>query len=238
MILTKIIREKFFNLVDSFNLYGTSVEGIEEIYSVYEKPLQDMMKDPLGIEIVYKRDIDRYILIDGKRRKLSSGFQAILRMFLELLYYHDTVVKNNKFDRYLFIIDEVDEYLAPKNSYNILKFIKKQFPGIDFIVTTHSEDVIAGARNFNIIALTDSNYEILDSNDFESIIEINALFNKLFNFTKSKGKKSEIDNELRRLLNNRISGVLDINDSKCLELLKKEVLTKAQMVLLRQIEEW
>ena len=54
----------------------------------------------------------------------------------------------------------------------------------------------------------------------------------------SLSQKQKIDQELNRLFNNRISGELSENDKSKLEQLKKMKLTKAQGVLLKQIEEW
>lgn len=232
------IDEKFFNLCDSFNVYGTVVEGVEELYPLYEQELKVLMKEFLDVDINIRKNIQIYVEINGEERKLSSGFQALVRIFLELLYYQDSVVDKKENDRNIFIIDEVDEFLAPSNAYRLLEFIKSKFPDIDYLVTTHSADVVLGAKDFNIIIMYQEEFEILDSNDFDSAIETNALFVRTFKCVNTEDKKREIDNQLRRLFNNRISGELCKEDQKVLEDIKSKQLTKAQTVLVRQIEEW
>ena len=50
--------------------------------------------------------------------------------------------------------------------------------------------------------------------------------------------KEMIDVALRKLLNNKVAGIWREEDSNELLSIKGEVLTKAQRVLIRQIEEW
>ena len=56
---------------------------------------------------------------------LSSGYQAIIRILLELLYYQDMEIKVNALQNAWVVIDELDEYLSPRYSAAILRFLKK-----------------------------------------------------------------------------------------------------------------
>ena len=96
---------------------------------------------------------------------LSNGYQAIIRILLELVYYSDKL-KLRDGEKKVVIIDELDEFLSPKVCSNLWMFLKKEFPNLSFIVSTHSSDLIVGAEDANIIVLADNNYEILDSNDY------------------------------------------------------------------------
>jgi len=231
--------EQYFNLQDSFNIYGTHTEGIETLYPYYEKKVKQLFKEFLNIDFTVEQDIEKYSIINGQKRRLSNGYQALIRIFFELQYYYDTVVKEADKERYLFIIDEINECLTPNNACRLLTFIKEHYSKIDLIVTTQLADVIAGTRDFNIIAmLPNEKYEILDTNDFDNVIDANNLFIKSFPNNTRNSQKQEVDRELSRLFNNRISGELDSSDKEALERIKQDNLSKAQLVLLRQIEEW
>ena len=92
-ILETRMRENYFNLMDSFNCFGTSTECVEMIYKLYEEKVQKLFHKLTG---------DRFFLIDGDvlgevdfgngKGLLSSGYQALVRIFLELSYYEDSVI--------------------------------------------------------------------------------------------------------------------------------------------------
>ena len=58
---------------------------------------------------------------DGKGL-LSSGYQAIIRILLELLYYQDTVIQGHGVNHAWIVVDELDEFLSPKYSALIMEF--------------------------------------------------------------------------------------------------------------------
>ena len=180
-IIETRLQEQFFNLQDSFNVYKTSTEGIENLYPYYEEKVRSLFKEFLNVDFSIKKDIVNYSVIDGVVRRLSNGYQALIRIFFELEFYNDKVVNKGDKSRYIFIIDEINECLTPNNACRLLTFIREHYPQIDFIVTTQSADVIVGTRDCNIIAiLPHEKYEILDTNDFDSIIDANTLFIKTY----------------------------------------------------------
>ena len=236
-IIDTRIQDDFFNLKDSFNCFGTMTERIEQIYYPYEEKLQDLFE---------KLTDERFRLIPGDvfgevefkegRGLLSSGYQAIVRILLELLYFQDKCVEEKGIERAVVIIDELDEFLSPGYAYKIFPFLKEQFPQMDFIVTTHSGDLVAGAQNANLIVLDEKGYEVMDINDCQSISEVQIIFDRVFGGHVSQ--TSEMENTLRRLLNNRINQAWTETDQKILEGLKRENLTASQQLIYKQILEW
>lgn len=96
-ILETRMEENFFNLTDSFNCYGTLTERVEMIYSLYEEKVQDLFFELTG---------DRFNILQGNllgevdfgngQGLLSSGYQAIIRILLELIYFQDVVVSKRE----------------------------------------------------------------------------------------------------------------------------------------------
>ena len=236
-IIDTRIQDDFFNLKDSFNCFGTMTERIEQIYYPYEEKLQDLFE---------KLTDERFRLIPGDvfgevefkegRGLLSSGYQAIVRILLELLYYQDKCVEEKGIERAVVIIDELDEFLSPGYAYKIFPFLKKQFPQMDFIVTTYSGDLVAGAQNANLIVLDEKGYEVMDINDCQSISEVQIIFDRVFGGHMPQA--SETENILRRLFNNKINQAWTEGDQRQLEELKRENLTASQQLIYKQILEW
>lgn len=236
-IIDTRIQDDFFNLKDSFNCFGTMTERIEQIYYPYEEKLQDLFE---------KLTDERFRLIPGDvfgevefkegRGLLSSGYQAIVRILLELLYFQDKCVEEKGIERAVVIIDELDEFLSPGYAYKIFPFLKEQFPQMDFIVTTHSGDLVAGAQNANLIVLDEKGYEVMDINDCQSISEEQIIFDRVFGGHMPQA--SETENILRRLFNNKINQAWTEGDQRQLEELKRENLTASQQLIYKQILEW
>jgi len=105
-ILETRLREANFNLQDSFNCYGTSTERVEMIYQLYEKEVQNLFSEMTGdqFQVIYGDPLGEVDFEEG-RGLLSSGYQAIVRMFLELLYYQDMEIEKKHLEDAWVIID-------------------------------------------------------------------------------------------------------------------------------------
>lgn len=79
-----------FNLQDTF---GT-IYRIECLYAKYEMQIVSMFKIFLGRDICIKKRViqevgvtENIVIIDGEEVNLSSGYQAILRLFCEIVFF-------------------------------------------------------------------------------------------------------------------------------------------------------
>lgn len=236
-ILETRMRENYFNLTDSFNCFGTSTERVEMIYKLYEEKVQKLFHKLTG---------DRFSLIDGDvlgevdfgngKGLLSSGYQALIRILLELLYYEGAVIVKEKAEDAWIVIDELDEFLSPKYSARIMEFLKEEFPWAKWVVTTHSCDLVAYTSDSNLVILDNGFCEVLDINDYSSISEVQIVFDRLFE--KEALSENEIENTLRRLFNNKINNAWGADEEERLEKIQKEQLSASQKLILRQIREW
>ena len=86
--------------------------------------------------------------------------------------------------------------------------------------------------------LSDGTYEFLDADDFNSVSQVYNIFDSIFKDTKISDYKDRVDTCLRRLLNNKVSGIWVEADENEFMRIKEMNLTKVQKVLIRQIEEW
>ncbi len=91
--------------------------------------------------------------------RLSSGYQSVLVIATELLLRLSLAVDDTSrmFDvDAVCLIDEIDAHLHPLWQTRILDDLRWAFPRVQFIVTTHSEHIIAGLRPFEISVLQES----------------------------------------------------------------------------------
>lgn len=226
------LKEDNFNHKDSF-YYGGTPKAVEDFYINYSDELNELMKEFLNIQFEIKRGtVGWEVYIDGEKETLSSGYQALLRIFIEIIYYENTKKTG------AVVIDEIDEFLSVKNCGEIYGFLRKKFPALNFVVTTHSADLVANTENANLILLQNGEFEVLDSGDFSSISQVYDIFEAVLERDGEKSEKEKIDDRLRILLNNKMSGVWESEDEKKLADVKNQNLTKAQKLIIKQIEEW
>lgn len=230
-----------FNLRDTFH----AASCIEQLYDKYSSEITDMCETFLHKKFCIVRKnlgagvAENKILMDGTEIQLSSGYQAIFRLFCELLFFDD-VMQENKEEQGLVVIDEIDEYLSPKYSAQILNYLQEQFPKINFLVTTHSLDLVKCTRNTALIIIKDATYEIYANREVESVVSAEDIFTNLFfeEMKEHSSENDEIDEQLRKLLNLKIAGMWDETAQIELQKLKEEGTQAHQKMICKQIEEW
>lgn len=226
------LEEDNFNHKDSFYYQGIPM-AIEELYANYTDDLNAMMEEFLDITFnIQQGKIGWEIYVNGDEVILSSGYQALLRIFLEVFYFMKTKGTGTV------IIDEIDEFLSVANSGRILEFLRKKFSELNFIVTTHSADLIARSDQINLVLLKEQQFEVIDAGDFSSISQVYDIFEAILGKKDIKTEKQQIDEKLRMLLNNKMAGIWEQDEKDLLQSLKSQKITKAQKLVIKQIEAW
>ncbi len=95
---------------------------------------------------------------------LSSGFKSVLSILLGIIKeiefrFKSPTIKADEFDGVI-LIDELELHLHPSWQSKIANILKKAFPKIQFIVTTHSPHIIQHANANEIIALERTNSKV------------------------------------------------------------------------------
>lgn len=235
-ILKTRLDAEHFNIADSFNCYGTRTERIEIIYTLFEAELQKLF-----FELTEKRfelfpeSVMGEVRFSEGTGLLSSGYQAIVRILLEMLYFNK-VIKTDSTEKVWMIIDELDEFLSPRYAGKIWEFLKEKFPQYYFVATTHSCDLVAGAKNANLIALTEENYSIWDVNDYACSSSVQIIFDKVFGSREET--ESEIFVTLQNLFGKKINGAWTVEDEARLKEIDINRLSASQALIYKQIVEW
>ena len=88
-------------------------------------------------------------------RDLSAGFQSLIWMVFDIAYRMAVLNPNKGNDIALtngvVLIDELDMHLHPKWQWKVIDALRKVFPNIQFIATTHSPILFASAKSVWII---------------------------------------------------------------------------------------
>ncbi len=233
------MREDNFNLKDTWAYYGTATECIELIYLQFEEQLQVLLRECVGVGFtIYFPETQEVKYDSGDIGRLSSGYQAVIRILLELIYFQKVNSVNAGERRPLVVVDEIDEYLSPGNAIKLYRCIKRNFSDMDLILTTHSAEIIATATDSNILIMHEQNVEVLDANDFPTIDDAMNVFKNIFDICAKDHEDTEYESLLRKLFNNRIAGIWGENEIESYETILEEKLTTAQKLLYRQIGEW
>ncbi len=150
--------------------------------------------------------IESYLKIDKngetfKLSQLSSGEKSILLLVFELV--QDMIVLNRSdvnrhFQPGIVLIDEIELHLHPKWQRNIVPALTKTFPNIQFIITTHSPQVLSYVPNGSAFSIENGNAHpvhtygrdnewILETimNDIARPKEIREKLDQLFDYIKA-----------------------------------------------------
>lgn len=236
-ILKTRLDTDYFNLLDSFNCYGTNVERIEIIYTHFETEVQILFEELTGMSFtLLPEDVLGRVSFSEGNGLLSSGYQAIVRILLELLYFQKMgALQENQGENWV-IIDELDEFLSPRYAGKIWGFLKKKFPDFYFVVTTHSCDLVVHAYDANLLVLTKENYEVWDINDYDSSSSVQIIFDRVFG--KEVKQEDAVFLVLRNLFSKKINGVWSEIDESKLKEIDSSKLTASQKLIYKQIVEW
>lgn len=123
-------------------------------FEVIERTLSEILENNVKPEL-YGTDL---IFIEkGKKLQfdqLSEGYRSVTIFVIDLLYRLTQITKSGE-DIFktpaIVVVDEIDSHLHPKWKLTLVQKLRKLFPNIQFIFTTHSPTIIQGASDDAII---------------------------------------------------------------------------------------
>lgn len=193
-----------FNTRDCFGLgdVGFAYAYAYGLFSSYYSASEDFRKKiELFLEefsIKVKLDLEQknfstgrlcYFTIDDNLVSLSSGYQALLRIFTEIYY-----VQNTEINRNIFIIDELDIHLDAMMCQRIVGKLKECFPNIKIIATVHSINFFQENLEDDILMLKGYESKIINASE---IGNLSSAFNIIF--YQNESKKSFDDNQIKQI---------------------------------------
>lgn len=127
-------------------------EAFKKMVSMFMKNISDLEKMP---EIYYSSQLEQMVYreenINLPVSNLSAGYQSLLWMVMNLSYRLSLLNPEYAGElqnmQGIVLIDEIDMHLHPKWQWNIMKALEETFPGIQFLVATHSPIVISSCKS-------------------------------------------------------------------------------------------
>lgn len=161
-------------------------------------------------------------------RLMSSGYRSLIGMVADIAFRMALLnpqlkEKASQLTPGVVLIDELDLHLHPKWQWKIVEDLKRTFPLVQFIATTHSPIIVSSCKNGEIINITGDEYEksqtfgwqvqdilsqVMGANNRSPIVEKNVnLYEKLYE-KKLEGVLSEKESlKLVKLENELLSGL-------------------------------
>ncbi|UPK52849.1 AAA family ATPase (plasmid) [Bacillus sp. H8-1] len=196
--------------------FDLAITTIKELLPIEKDTLleRDINKNEIFI------NIDRRITLD----EISHGYKGIVALACDIM--RGIQVPSSKIAEGIVLLDEIDAHLHPSWKMQIVKSLRKEFPHIQFLVTSHDPLCLRGLNQGEIGVLQkrkegsvfiETNLpspegmrvdQILTSEYFglQSTIDpdVNELFNKYYNLLSIKNKSKKQKEEIAT-----IQGILD-----------------------------
>lgn len=172
------------------------VNKIQIWFDNFEKALKTLFEDnSIYLKFDYK-DLNFTINQEGREPygfdALSDGYSAVLDILINLILRMEKRHTNSYDIEGIVIIDELENHLHIGLQKNILPFLTKFFPNIQFIVSTHSPFIINSIDNAVIYDLEKKQrVEDLSGIAYEGIVEGYFNINQYSEKIKKKLKRYE-----------------------------------------------
>lgn len=138
------------------NKYEEEFEFIKEILMTFFSKVNEFDSDELILFDIKKRrtnKVEQLFFLFGKENSFSEGmfneeslpmgYQRLMHIVYDIAYRW--YILNGKTDTYdgLVLIDELELHLHPSLQQTVLERFRKTFPGLQFIITTHSPIILS-----------------------------------------------------------------------------------------------
>ncbi|MDJ0799762.1 MAG: AAA family ATPase [Calothrix sp. MO_167.B12] len=133
---------------------------------------------------------------DLRLEQLSDGEKMLLMLVTDLA--RRLAIANPSLDDALsgegiVLIDEIDLHLHPQWQRNVISSLTQTFPNCQFIVTTHSPQVLSGVEKENVFIL--ENYQIVNNTPYTYGKDSNSILYELMNV---KERPNEVQQQIDR----------------------------------------
>jgi predicted ATP-binding protein involved in virulence len=203
----EIIRNAITNFLNNF--FHQNFSNLRVVRSISENFVINSVKPSLTITKNNQ---------DFKIEQLSDGEKMLLMLITDLarrLAIANPNSNNALLSEGVVLIDEIDLHLHPQWQRNIIPSLTQTFPNCQFIVTTHSPQVLSEVRKENIFILED--YQIVEKTPYTYGRDSNSILYELMNVKeRPESVQNQIDNCLKLIEDGQIelalSALHDLSD--------------------------
>ena len=210
---------------DSVSKYNQELEVSH--LNAFKEIILKLIPDNRWTDMSFDRKADEFagtfIDNDGSLKKLrfsqlSDGFRNVIKLAADIAYRCIQLNPHLKERAVvdtpgIVLIDEIDLHLHPNWQKRIVGDLKRCFPNIQFVATTHSPFIIQSLKSNELILLDAEKDEYLENNPINYSIEDIAEYKmKVKDVTRSIefNKRVDIATKYYELINQKKDGTLDI----------------------------
>lgn len=131
---------------------------VEKVINLIEEDIRDLLESD-DLKLHYNLNTLRMEILKEKREPLGfqmlpSGFASILAIYAELIMHAELRKIEKENLEGIVIIDEIDAHLHVTLQKKVFTFFAKSFPGIQFLISTHSPFVVQSVSDAVIFNLS------------------------------------------------------------------------------------
>jgi uncharacterized protein (TIGR02646 family) len=206
--VTEIETQKTFRVDNLFDPYMPLKNAQKWLLGLKEPQFTAIalvLKDLLGLQegdFLVRKDDRVMVMLYGSEvpiEQLSSGFQSILALTIDILEVAVRLFPNPDSAEGIVLLDEIGAHLHPTWKMRVVSSLRKAFPGFQFVVTTHEPLCLRGFGKGEVVVLErDSSSRILALSNLPSPADfrIDQLLTSSF-----FGLNSTLDLEVERTFN-------------------------------------
>ncbi len=195
--------------------------------------LQGLVEDNTEVGLQYDFEEEEVVVNVGEKsiplRMMSAGYRTVIGMVADIAYrmallnpqLKESAAKETPG---VVLIDELDLHLHPKWQWRIVKDLKRTFPKVQFITTTHAPIIIASCDKSELIHLYEENGKVIDvSQQTPNGWSIEDVLTEIMGAPARSPETESIISRIRELYLKKIDG--EISESE-----KEELKTKSQYI--------
>ncbi|MGV2939602.1 AAA family ATPase [Mesobacillus sp. LC4] len=208
---------------------------LDAVLNAVEEFMRGLVEENEEVSIEYDFEEEEVMVEFGEQRiplrMMSSGYRSIIGMVADIAYRMAILNPQLREDAIketpgVIVIDELDLHLHPRWQWKIVEDLKRTFPKVQFIATTHAPIIISSCSDIEIINLHEENNHIessKESNPYGWQVE-DTLTDIMDTYSRSPEVQKEID-ELEELYSLKALGKLDSDQINSLKEKAKKLLT-------------
>lgn len=211
----EIIRRAITNFLNKFP--HNNFSNLRVVRSKSERFMEKSNKPSLTIT-KNNQDFKIEQLSDGEKMLLMLVTDLARRLAIANPNSHDALLGKG-----IVLIDEIDLHLHPQWQRSVIPSLTQTFPNCQFIVTTHSPQVLSEVKKENVFII--DNYQIVENTPHTYGKDSNSILYELMNVKeRPETVQNQIDNclklindgqiETAKLALNELSNLLGENDSE------------------------
>lgn len=207
-----------------------TIGELQSVLQAISTFMQSLSKDKSEVSISYDLELGEVaVQLNGEQlplRLLSSGYRSLIGMVADIAFRMSLLNpqlkdKASQLTPGVVLIDELDLHLHPEWQWNIVEDLKRTFPLVQFIATTHSPIIISSCKDGEIINI--DNKETKNKKYYGW--QVQDILNQVM---ESKNRTPEIQRDIERFeelfdekMNGNSSGELELEklENKLLEIL-------------------